>query len=166
MNGDNTKEGKQTYSVKSTVAIHVVAGQAQPLKASVALKDTTWHPKDPNKQVNFTEKSMKISSAVKLDIVPGGLVTATFVCNPDPILLVGAVSAQPGQDTTPPTTAGGPVTTAAVTTTVVTDPNSANGGGSLPRTGANWVLLLVLAAAAIDIGIVMVGATRRRFRHR
>jgi hypothetical protein len=56
------------------------------------------------------------------------------------------------------------VTAAAVTTTTVVGATQQATTGSLPRTGASWALLLAVAAAAIDVGIALVGATWRRVR--
>jgi len=168
--GSNTVEGTHTFVVSSTAVIHVVAGQAQPLKVTVALPNTVWHPKSSEAPVTFSEKSMKITSTLHI-LVPAGI-TATFTCQPSPALSVGSLVAQPGDTvptTTTPTTGPGSTDVTQGSTVAPTDPgtgSTSSGSGSLPRTGASWVLLLVLAAAAIDVGIVMMGATRRRLRHR
>jgi hypothetical protein len=167
MAGSNTAEGTHTYTKSSTVTIHVSGDKAQPLTASVDLPNTTWHPKNDTDPVLFTEKSMKITSTLNILDIPGG-VGAVFDCHPDPSLQIGGLSAQSEEQPTtttvaPSTTFPTTVTTAGVTPTTVTAGN-AQQSGSLPRTGASWVLLLVLGGAAIDVGIALIGATRRRLR--
>jgi hypothetical protein len=164
--GANTTEKQHVFTASATQTIHVKNGQAQPLTAVVPLPATTWHPSPKNADVVFGEKSMTITASIMLGTLAA---TAVFDCHPAPRLLLSPAIVDEGAPPPTTTTVPSTVTTAAVTTTttVVTDPGqTGSGGGSLPRTGASWVLLLVLAAAAIDIGIVMVGATRRRFRHR
>lgn len=163
MAASNTKEVTHTFTVKSTATIHVANGLAQPLKVTVPLPNTVWHPKSNLVDVTFAEKSMKISSTIN---ILGG-VLAVFTCKPAPTLLLSPTIVHEGTATTTPTTQPSTVTVAGATTTTVSSAGDASTtSGSLPRTGASWVLLLVMAAAAIDVGIVMIGATRRRFRHR
>jgi hypothetical protein len=164
--GVNTAEKQHVFTASATQTIHVKNGQAQPLTAVVPLPDTTWHPSPSTANVVFGEKSMTITAGIQLGTLAA---TAVFDCHPAPRLLLSPPIVYKGvPPPTPPTTAEPTLTPAAVTTTtmVVTDPTQtgSGGSGSLPRTGASWVLLLVVAGAAIDIGIALIGATRRRHR--
>ena len=161
----NTSPATHTWNESKTQTVHVTGGKAQPLAADVPLGPTTWTPVNKDLDVRFFEKSMDITAQIN---ILGGL-TVTFQCNPNMQLLV---SPKIGAHVPPPpetTTVAPPVVPLGTTSTVVgVSPTSTGdpGSGSLPRTGASWVLLFVIAAAAIDLGIVMIGATRRRFRHR
>jgi len=162
--GSNTTEGVHNYAKSSTAVVHVVNGQAQPLNVTLDLPDTVWHPKSPTGDVLFTEKSMSITSSIN---VLGGL-TAVFDCKPAGALQIGGVSATssevPTTTTVPGGGGGGTATTVAVTGTTTPTTPVDPGSDSLPRTGASSMLLLVLAAATIDIGIMLIGGTRRRLR--
>jgi hypothetical protein len=163
LSGSNTKEGKHVYATGShTAKIGVVGGKALPLNVVIPLANTVWHPTSANSPVLFTEKSLKFTGS--LDIA-GTTVTAGLTCTPHGTAQVAALSAQSSETpttTAPPVTEGSTTTTAAVVSTT----GSSGTSSSLPRTGAETFLLFVLAAAAIDIGIVMVGATRRRMHQR
>jgi hypothetical protein len=163
--GSNTVEGTHTYALpKQTVTIHVDSkGNALPLNPVIALPNTVWHPKSDQAPVLFTEKSLKIVSTINI----GFDVISTFTCSPHGTAQFVALSAQTTEPPPPPVTEG----STGATTTTVTATGSGSGStsgssGSLPRTGAETLLLLVLAAFAIDLGIVMVAATRRRMHHR
>jgi hypothetical protein len=159
----NATPASHEYDASATQTVHVINGKAQPLTALIPLDATTWTPTSDQKDVRFFEQSMTITASVN---ILGGL-TVIFDCKPNPQMLISPLIVHEGSappDTVPPT-----VTTLGsngATTTTVAAAATTSTSGSLPRTGASWVLLLVLAAAAIDIGIVMIGATRRRFRHR
>jgi hypothetical protein len=158
--GSNTAEGTHTYNVPpQTVTIHVVGGKAQPLNPVIDLENTNWTPLNNTDPVAFTEKSLKIVSTINI----GFDVISTFTCAPTGTAQFLALSAS-GPPPPPPVTD----TVAAVTTTTTAlgAQSTSSGSGSLPRTGAETLLLLVLAAFAIDVGIVMIGATRRRMHHR
>jgi hypothetical protein len=163
--GSNTTEGTHTYNLpKQTVTIHVVGGVAQPLNPTIALPNTTWHPTSDTLDVHFTEKSLKIVSTINI----GFDVISTFTCAPHGTAEFLALSAS-GPPPSTVTTLGGETTTTAVTGAADAGSGGSTTSGttsSLPRTGAETLLLLVLAAFAIDLGIVMVGATRRRLHQR
>jgi hypothetical protein len=161
--GSSTTQGQHTYKLNDQKSKPKFdsGGNALPLTATVTLPNTTWTPKNDTDPVIFTEKSLKISSAIP---VLGGI-HANFTCEPDGALQVVGLAAQGSElpvttTTTPTGTEGGTTTT---TTMSVTTPVS--GSGTLPRTGGNALLLLVFAAMLIDVGIAMTGAARRRMHH-
>jgi hypothetical protein len=155
--GSNTVEGGGAYVIKSTSTIHVVNGQAQPLVATSKLPNTTWHPKNATDTVVFTEKSLKIAAG--LDILIGH-VDVSIVCKPNGTAQILALSAEgPPPPNTVPTTV--PVTAQGSTSTT-TPTTPVNSGGSLPRTGASTLLLLVVAAVMIDLGVCAIEFGRKR----
>jgi len=163
--GSNTVEGKKTFTVSGSVKAKVVGGVASPVVSTIALPDSVWHPKNDTDAVLYSEVSANILS--KLNTVALGTVNATFDCTPSGNGQLVGVSGQ-GEalptTTTVPTTDPGTVTTLG-TTTPPTDPGT-TGSGTLPRTGASAVLLLVISAMLIDVGLIAVGAGRRRLRSR
>jgi hypothetical protein len=154
LDGSGTTEGSHTYTAHQTVPIHVVNGTAQPLSATVVLPDTTWHPVSDTTDVVFSEKSMTIGAF--LNIIGG--VNATFDCKPAGTPQLIALS---GQSPQPPTTTT--ETVAPESTPTTTAPA---GSSTLPRTGGSVLFLLVFAAAALDLGVVLIAASRRRLVRR
>jgi hypothetical protein len=160
--GSGTTEGTHTYKVTGTSTVHVVNGQAQPLVATSALPNTTWHPKNATDPVIFTEKSLNIAAG--LDILLGH-VDVTIACSPVGTAVLAALAAQ-GNDvptiaSTVPVSIQGSTTTTTTKSTVATPV----GAGSLPRTGGSTLLLLVVAAVMLDLGLCGIAFGRRRTRH-
>jgi hypothetical protein len=158
VNGKGTTQQTHTYTVSTTVTVHVNGGVAQPLSSTFALPDTTWTPQSIDKQVDFSERSLNITSTIDLSTVIGFIVTATFNCNGTGTAFVslGGLAA-PTTTTTvaPPPTPAPSVTEAATTTTTP-------GGGTLPRTGSSSGLLLALAVGLLTAGLFALKATSRR----
>jgi hypothetical protein len=158
--GDNTTEGTQTFTVNVTAIVSVINGEAQPLSAPVDLPPSTWHPADDQKQVDFREKAVTVVATIDARPILG-FVTATFTCVPSAapaFVQVGAQSATVAPDTT---TTLPPQQTAGATTTTVAAAAS-TGSDTLPRTGMNALIFLVIAAGLIDAGIALLATTRRR----
>jgi len=145
----------KTYTVQQTAVVKVVNGVAQPLTATVDLPDSTFTPNDDQTPVVFTETSMKVVSEINAF---GGLI-ATFTCEPQGNSTVAVLHAFAGQVVTTTTVGTG----GQGTTDTTTAPAAAN-GGTLPRTGANAALWVVLAAIMLDLGVVALVGTRRRAR--
>jgi hypothetical protein len=182
LTGTNTGEASHTYNLpQQTVTIHVDNnGQAQPLNVTINLPDTIWHPTSDAQVVAFDEKSFTIVATINISGL--GDVVATFTCAPHGTAQFIALARNgpppppppPPSIPPPPTTPGSsasPTTAAGGTTnTTAFDPSAHPSGSgtshSLPFTGAETLLLLVVAAAALDIGIVLIGATRRRLHQR
>jgi hypothetical protein len=153
--GAGTTEGTHAYTTKGTSTVHVVGGQAQPLVATAPLPNTTWHPKNATDPVTFTEKSLKIAAGLDLLI---GHVDVTIVCSPVGTTVLAALAAQ--GSALPTTSSTVAVAPQGVTTT--TTAAAPSGAGSLPRTGASTLLLLVLAAIMLDLGLCAIAFGRKR----
>jgi hypothetical protein len=110
------------------------------------------------KQVDFSEKSVLITSTLDLSTTIGQIVTATFNCNGTgaAFISLGGLAA-PSTTTTPTTTPTTPTTP----TTVTVAPQATN-TGTLPRTGSNAGLLLALAVGLLTAGLFALKATSRR----
>jgi hypothetical protein len=177
VNGQGTTEGTHTYTVTSTPKVVVVNGQAQPLKATLDLPDTTWHPKNATDPVIFAEKSLTVVAKIDLTASLGFVVTATFTCQPSsapPFIVLGAQGPPPTvttttlspitTTTTPGPTVGGSTdpSTTAVAAATTSGTHSGTTSGTLPRTGLNALLFLIIAAVLLDAGIAMIAFTRRR----
>ena len=78
--GSNTVEATHTYSVNTTLTVHVIGGVVQPLTATMNLPDATWHPINAAAPVVITEKSMV--AVLAIDLAGIGPVAATFDCTP------------------------------------------------------------------------------------
>ena len=155
VNGSSTTQGTHVYKVSATATISVIGGKAQPLMATLPLPNTTWTPVNSTTPVFFSEKSMTIVSSLNL---PGiGAVTVNFTCDPSTASSFIALAAQgsgipvsqggsdPGSGT-----AGGSGVSA-----------TASGSGELPRTGGSTLILVVLALATIDAGLLALRASQR-----
>jgi len=134
------------------------SGNAKAVKVKVSLPNTTWTPANGTEDVVFSEKALTIATA--LDV--GFLVHVDIVCAPNgsmQFLALGAEGEAAPTTTIPPTnTQGG----SATTTTVAA---AGTGTGTLPRTGGNALLLLVIAAILIDAGFALTGVARKRLHH-
>jgi hypothetical protein len=132
------------------------AGHAKDVTVSVNLKNTTWHPSNSTDDVGFFEKSVDLTTA--LDVPGLGTINVDINCKPNGSMQFLAIGAQgPPQPTTtvaPESTQGG------TTTTTVAAAGSTT--GTLPRTGANVLFLLVIGAILIDAGYALSGVARRR----
>jgi len=157
LTGDGTTQGSHTYTIHQDAHVVVNNGVAAPLTATVDLPDTTWTPVDDQTPVVFSEKSMTVVS--NIDAL-GGLV-ATFACTPTGNSTVLGLVAQAGQVITTTTV---PVSDLGDggTTGTTTAPQSAD---TLPRTGANAALWLVIGAILLDLGLVAIVGTRRRAKN-
>jgi uncharacterized surface anchored protein len=125
--------------------------------------------------VIFTEKSLTVVAKIDLTASLGFVVTATFTCTPSSAPAFMALAAQPGQVvttttlspiTTVPTTTPGPTvagsTDPSSTTVAAAATTSGTPSGTLPRTGLNALLFLIIAAVLLDAGLAMIALTRRR----
>jgi hypothetical protein len=129
------------------------SGHAEAIKIKISLPNTTWTPANDTDDVVFSEKSLTIATA--LDV--GFLVHVNIDCAPNgsmQFLALGAQGAAAPTTTTPAQSTGGSVTTTTVAAAGTT--------GTLPRTGANVLFLLVIAAILIDGGLALAGFGRRR----
>jgi hypothetical protein len=155
--GSNTTEKTHAYAtINTTATVSVVGGQAQPLAVKLSLPDTVWHPTSKTAQVVFTQTVANVKATLDLF---GTAITAAFSChttNPNAFL---ALSGEGPPPTT--TTTATPVTQLATSTTTTTVATG-SGSGTLPRTGGQTLLLLVLAAALIDLGLGLWSVTRTR----
>jgi hypothetical protein len=160
IDGSSTTQKTQTFKVDATATVVVKNGQAQPLTATVDLPNSKWNPLNNVDPVIFTEKSVKIVATIDLTSSLGFVLTATFTCAPSsapPFVGLAAQGTELPSTTTTTIAAAGATET---TTTVA----AASTGSTLPRTGANVLFLLVIAAILVDLGFVLQGAARRR-RH-
>jgi len=158
--GSSTTQQTHTYSISATVTVHVSGGVAQPLTSSFNLPDTTWTPVSSSQQVNFSEKSMVITSTLDLSSSIGLIVTATFTCTGNNATFVALGGLAPPSTTTTQAT----TTTVAPPTVPVTPATvpPTTGGNTLPRTGSNTGLLLALAVGLLTAGLFALKATSRR----
>ena len=159
VDGSKTTEATHDYKVNATAVISVVGGKAQPLKATLALPNTTWHPANTTDPVFFSEQSMTIVSNLNL---PGlGAVTATFSCKPSKATTFVALAAQ---GTALPVVPGGSTsgTTPVGAQTAGAVASAATGSaGELPRTGAAVWPLLIAAVLCIELGLLAARASKR-----
>jgi hypothetical protein len=156
----NTTEQTHSYVVNQTANIVVKGTKSQPLTAHINLPDTHWTPTGATEDVIFSQKALKIVSHLNL---PGlGAVSVTFTCTPRTTAVFAALGAtgavtvtQPTGVTTPPSdgTGGGG-----------TLGGQASGASELPRTGSSPWPLFVVAAVLIDLGLLAIGAAKRRRR--
>jgi len=156
--GSHTTQKTHTFTINTTVTVHVTGGVAQPLSATTALPDTNWTPASINEQVDFSEKSVLITSTLDLSTTIGQIVTATFNCTGTgtAFISLGGLSAAVT------TTTGATTTTTAAPVTAATTPPPATNPGTLPRTGSNAGLLLALAVGLLTAGLFALRATSRR----
>jgi len=158
--GVGTTQKTRTFTINSTVTVHVTGGVAQPLTATVDLPDSNWTPVSIEDDVFFSEKSMVIVSTLDLSATLGIIVTATFTCtgNGATFIALGGLGApEPPPTTLPPPPVTAPPTAApTVAPAAVTDP------GTLPRTGSNAGLLLAVAVGLLTAGAFALRATSRR----
>ena len=154
--GSATTQKTHTYTVNATVTVHVTGGIAQPLSSTVNLPDTNWTPVSINQQVNFSEKSLLITSTIDLSSSIGLIVTATFNCagTGATIVALGGLA--------PPSTTTSTTTTTTATTVPVTPQAVTPGPTVLPRTGSNTGVLLALAVGLLTAGLFALKATSRR----
>jgi hypothetical protein len=155
----NASPSTHTYKLtKQKATVHVVNGQAQPLTVTVPLENTKWNPKSKNLPVLFTEKSLAINSSIPIL----GTVHAIFTCAPNGTLQFAALAAN-GTSVPTTTPVHGQGHGSATTTTTVAAVSTS--GETLPRTGANVLFLLVIAAILVDLGFALTGAARKRIHH-
>jgi hypothetical protein len=156
--GSATTQKTHTFTINTTVTVHVTGGVAQPLSATTALPDTNWTPVSIDKQVDFSEKSVLITSTLDLSTTIGQIVTATFNCNG-----TGGAFISLGGLGIPTTTTSvpEPVTTPTTAAPVTVAPQAVD-PGTLPRTGSNAGLLLALAVGLLTAGLFALKATSRR----
>jgi hypothetical protein len=174
MNGTGTTQGTKTFNVSSTATVDVGPPTAEhpqgvvpgALIATVALPNSTWTPVDDTTPVIFSEKSVTIVASIVIKGAGAGgsdlTIKATFACAATSSPAVVAVSSQGEEVVVTTTTIPGAVGPEGSTTTTVAT-TAAAGSDSLPRTGGSTLLLLALAAFTIDIGMMLTGATRRKF---
>jgi LPXTG-motif cell wall-anchored protein len=156
--GSNTTQATHKYVVNSTVTVHVIAGQAQPLTSTLNLADTTWTPLSKFQGVSFTEKSMVITSTIDLTSSLGIVLIATFTCKPAgtaDFMAIGGISV-------PVTTTTVTTTTIATTTVAPTVAPQATNTNTLPRTGSETGWLLALAVVLLSVGLFALKASGRR----
>ena len=84
--GSNTVEATHTYSVNTTMTVHVIGGVVQPLTATMNLPDTTWHPIVAATPVVFVEKTM--TAVLAIDFTGIGTITTTFRCTPNALAAI------------------------------------------------------------------------------
>jgi len=79
LSGANTIEGTQSFSLSADAIVHVVAGVAQPLVATMSVPTTTWLPSDPESPVVFVEHDADLRYDLRL---PGLSLIALYQCTP------------------------------------------------------------------------------------
>ena len=153
--GAGTTQKVHNYTLNATVTVHVVGGAAAPLTSTFSLPDTTWTPESITKQVDFSEKSMKIVSTLDLSSTLAIIVTATFTCSGGPVFLsLGGLTTEIQTTTTTTTT-----TTTAPPVVPQAPPAEPS---TLPRTGSSAGLLLAIAVGLLTAGLFALKATSRR----
>ena len=155
--GSNTTQKTHKYVASSTVTVHVIGGQAQPLTSTLNLPNFTWTPTSKFDPVSFTEQSMAINSTIDLTTQLGLVLYATFTCKPAgtvDFMDIGGLKAPPTTTTVTTTT-----TTIATTTVAPTVAPSATTANQLPRTGSQTGWLLALAVVLLSLGLFVVRAS-------
>ena len=129
ISGAGTTQKTHTFSISATVTVHVTGGVAQPLSATTALPDTNWTPVSINQQVDFSEKSVLITSTLDLTATIGQVVTATFNCTGTNTAFISLGGLAPPSTTTtaPTTTTTAPPVTGATVAPPVVDPGTLRG---------------------------------------
>ena len=155
--GSNTTQKTHKFVANSTVTVHVIGGQAQPLTSTLALPNSTWTPTSKFDPVSFTEQSMVIKSTIDLTSQLGIVLFATFTCKPAgtvDFMDIGGLTV-PSTTTTVATT----TTTIATTTVAPTVAPQATNTNTLPRTGSETGWLLALAVVLLSLGLFVLRAS-------
>ena len=155
--GSNTTQKTHKYVASSTVTVHVIGGQAQPLTSTLNLPNFTWTPtskfdpcRSPRSRWSSSRRSTSRTSS-------GSSLFATFTCKPAgtvDFMDIGGLTA-PATTTTVTTT----TTTIAPTTVAPTVAPAATTANQLPRTGSQTGWLLALAVVLLSLGLFVVRAS-------
>jgi LPXTG-motif cell wall-anchored protein len=159
--GSNTIEATHEYNETTTATIHVVDGMVRPLVATVQLPDTIWHPAMPDRDIFFTEKSVRVVLAIE----PFSVITETTLtadCAPSDervFIALGSTCPVDGPCDSTTTMTGPPVSVS--DPTVLNQSTTVPGGTTLPRTGSSSGYAVFVALSCIAGGALLLIRRRR-----
>jgi LPXTG-motif cell wall-anchored protein len=158
--GSNTVEATHEYSETTTATIHVADGMVQPLRATVQLPDTIWHPAMSDRDIFFTEKSVRVVLAIEpLSVITETTLTADCVPS-DERVFIALGSTCPVDGPCDSTSTTSPIVTF-TDPTVLNQSTTVPGPNTLPRTGSRSGDAVLFGLSCIAGGALLLIRRRR-----